>query len=86
MARVDQITGKRTVAGKSRRHQRGSAGGVSGPWSRKAQATNRTFRPNLKKIRVLVGGKPQRMRISMKTLKRMKLDGKIGNITLANQK
>lgn len=83
MARRDQITGKQTVAGKNRRHQRGSAGGVSGPWSKKAPATNRTFRPNLTKVKLMVDGKPKRMKISMKTLKRIKRDGQLGNITLA---
>ncbi|MBL8015202.1 MAG: 50S ribosomal protein L28 [Candidatus Doudnabacteria bacterium] len=86
MARIDQITGKKTTAGKNRRHQRGSAGGVSGAWSRKAPATNRTFRPNLIKVRVLVGKTPKRIRISAKTLKRLKRDGNIGDVTLAAAK
>lgn len=85
MARVCEITGKKTATGHNRRHQRGKAGGVSGPWSRKAQATKRTWRPNLTVVRVLVGGKPTRMKISMKAYKRLRNYGNIGNITLANQ-
>jgi ribosomal protein L28 len=74
MARICELTGKKTVAGKSRRHQRGSAGGVSGRWSKKAQATNRTFRPNLIRNVKLVSpeGKVERVTIAASTLKRIK--------------
>ncbi len=82
MARKCELTGRKTVAGKSRRHQRGKAGGVSGPWSRKAPATNRTFKPNLVKVQVLVDGKSQRMKISHKAYKRLRKFGHLGNVTL----
>lgn len=82
MARKCDLTGRKTIAGKSRRHRRGSAGGRSGAWTHKAPATNRTFRPNLVKVRVLVDGKPQTMRLSMKAYKRIRKFGKLGNVTL----
>src|SRR5688500_10199282 len=90
MARRCDLTGKQTVAGKSRRHQRGKAGGVSGPWSKKAPATNRVFRPNIVRgVKVLVDGKPQRLNLAAKTLKRIHNYGFIkakgyGMVTLAN--
>jgi ribosomal protein L28 len=83
MARVCDLTGKKTVAGRSRRHQRGKAGGVSGAWSRKAQASKRTFRPNLvRNVKVLVGGKPTRLTLSTKALKRIKNFGSYKGVTL----
>lgn len=85
MSRKCEITGKKTVAGKSRYHRRGKAGGVSGPWSRKAQATNRTFRPNLTKVRVLVNGVPTRMTVSMKALKQLKRDGVVDGVELRSK-
>lgn len=77
MARVGALSGKKTIAGKSRRHQRGKAGGVSGPWSKKAQATNRTFRPNLiKRVRVITpDGREERMTLAASTVKRMRKFG-----------
>jgi len=86
MARKDDITGKKTVAGRSRRHQRGKAGGVSGPWSKKAPVSNRTFRPNLTRVRVLVDGVPRKLRLSMKTYKRLRNYGPIGNVKLDNRR
>ena len=86
MARKCEITGRKTVSGHSRRHQRGKAGGASGTWSKKAPATKRTWRPNLTKVRVLDAGVPKRMRISMKAYKKLKADGRIGEIVLANSK
>ena len=85
MSRKCEITGKKTVAGKSRYHRRGKAGGVSGPWSRKAQATNRTFRPNLVKVRVVENGVPKRMTLSMKALKQLKRDGVVDGVALSSK-
>jgi ribosomal protein L28 len=83
MARLCELTGRKTRAGKRRRHQRGSAGGATGgAWSKKAQATNRVFRPNLTTVRVLVDGKPQQMKLSMKAYKRIRKFGRLGNVTL----
>ncbi len=84
MARVCDLTGKKTRAGKSRRHQRGKAGGVSGTWSKKAPATNRTFRPNLvKNVKVVdVDGKVKKLTLSTKVLKRMRKFGHYQGIQL----
>ncbi len=86
MARKCEITGRKTVTGHTRKHQRGSSGGVSGTWSRKAPATKRTWRPNLTKVRVEVAGVPKRLKISMKAYKQLKADGRIGDVVLANTK
>lgn len=74
MARKCDLTGKKVVAGKSRRHQRGKAGGVSGPWSKKAPATNRTFRPNIVPNVLVVSpeGKEERMNLAATVVKRMR--------------
>ena len=85
MARQCELSGKKTVAGRSRRHQRGSSGGVSGAWSKKAQATPRTFRPNLiRGVRVVKEGKVVRMDLAAKALKRIKKFGSYKGVTLAN--
>ncbi len=86
MARTCEITGRKTSSGFSRRHQPGKAGGVSGPWSRKAQATKRTWRPNLTDVRVVVGGVNRKMTLSMKAYKQLKRDGRIGDVVLAKRK
>lgn len=84
MARECDLTGRKTITGHNRRHQRGSAGGVNGPWSRKSPATKRTFRPNLvRNVRVLVNGKPARMTLSAKALKRIRNYGSFKGVTLA---
>jgi ribosomal protein L28 len=90
MARRCDISGKQTVAGKSRGHRRGRAGGVNGPWSKKAPATNRVFRPNIvKDVKVVVNGATTRLNLSTKVLKRIRKYGFIkaegyGYVTLAN--
>lgn len=84
MSRVCDLTGRSTTAGKSRKHKRGRAGGVSGRWSRKAPASNRTFRPNLTRgVRVVMDGVEQKMTLSNKVVKRMKRFGHYRGVTLA---
>lgn len=84
MARRCDLLGKQTVAGKSRGHKRGSAGGVYGSWSKKAPATNRVFRPNLvRNVRVVVDGQTTRMTLSAKALKRIRKFGHLQGVTLA---
>ncbi len=77
MSRICEITGRKTATGHNRKHRRGKAGGVSGPWSRKATATKRTWKPNLRKIKVTVDGKPQRIKVSMKAYKRLRKEAQI---------
>ncbi len=71
MARVCEITGRKTSTGHSRTHKRGKAGGVSGPWSKKATATKRTWKPNLRKVKVIINGRPQKIKVSMKAYKKL---------------
>jgi ribosomal protein L28 len=63
--------GKATVMGISQRHRRGIAGKR---WKKRAQETKRTFRPNLQKATVMVGGKPAQMRLCTRCIKRFKKD------------
>lgn len=86
MARVCDLSGKKTVAGRSRRHQRGKAGGVSGPWSKKAQVSKRTFRPNLvRNVKVIdVDGSIKKMTLSAKVIKRMRKFGHYHGVQLAD--
>lgn len=86
MSRICDLSGTKTVAGKTRVHQRGAAGGVSGRWSKKAPAKNRVFRPNLvRNIKVLMDGKVQTVTVSTKVLKRMRKFGHYQGVTLAQQ-
>ena len=88
MSRVCEVTGRKTSAGNTRSHNRGKAGGVDGPWSKKAQAKKRTWRPNLRKVNVLINGSKNRITMSMKAYKKLRKSGSINNqegarITLA---
>lgn len=84
MARKDELTGKKTMFGGSRKHKRGSSGG-GGVWRFKAQRTARTWRPNLRKVKLqdTVSGDISTFKVSMKTYKKLRKDGKFQNYTLA---
>ena len=84
MARKDELTGKKTMFGGSRKHKRGSSGG-GGVWRFKAQRTARTWRPNLRKVKLqdTISGDISTFKISMKTYKKLRKDGKFQNYTLA---
>ncbi len=83
MARTCELTGRKTSTGHTRRHQRGSSGGVSGPWSRKAPAKKRTWKPNLTVVKVVSEGREQKMKLSMKAYKRIRKYGSLQGVTLA---
>ena len=87
MARVDELTGKKTMFGGSRKHKRGSSGG-GGVWRFKAQRTSRTWRPNLRKVKLMdtKSGVVASYKISMKTYKKLRKDGKFQNYVLAPAK
>jgi ribosomal protein L28 len=72
MSRVCELTGRKTRTGHNRTHRRGKAGGVTGTWSKKAQATKITWKPNLRKVRLNVDGTVRTLTISMKAYKRIK--------------
>lgn len=71
MARKCDISNRKTSFGNNKKHRLGSSGG-SGMWRFKAQKTKRTWKPNLRKIRVKINGKTQRMKVSMKAYKRLR--------------
>lgn len=71
MSRVCELTGKKTVFGGSHKHRRGSSGG-GGVWRFKAPNTNRSWKPNLRKVKLEVNGQVKRVKISMKAYKKLK--------------
>ncbi|MEP7103522.1 MAG: 50S ribosomal protein L28 [Candidatus Dojkabacteria bacterium] len=71
MARVCELTGKKTSFGGNHKHRRGSSGG-GGVWQHKAQNTNRTWKPNLRKVKLTINGRSRRVKISMKAYKKLK--------------
>ncbi len=58
MSRVCAVSGKRAMTGNRRSHS--------------LRATRRKWNVNLQKVTVLVDGKPQRIRISTRELKKLK--------------
>jgi large subunit ribosomal protein L28 len=66
MAKVCHMCGKSTIAGKNIQHKHSEG------WRYKAPRTNRQFKPNLKKIKLEVDGKPTKVRICMKCYKRLR--------------
>lgn len=58
MSRVCAITGKKALSGNRRSHS--------------VRATRRKWNVNLQKVTVMVDGKPQRIRISTRALKKLK--------------
>lgn len=63
--------GKGIMFGRSHTHHRGVAGGR---WKKRAQKTQRVFRPNLQPVIILEQGKEVRTKLCMKCLKRVKKD------------
>ncbi len=60
MARVCVITGRHTTSGNKRSHA--------------LNATKRTWKANLHKVRILVDGKPKRVYVSARALKSGKVE------------
>lgn len=71
MSRVCDLSGRKTSFGHNKKHRRGSSGG-GGVWRFKAQKTARTWKPNLRKLKVEVGGTTQTIKVSMKMYKRLR--------------
>jgi large subunit ribosomal protein L28 len=68
--------GKTTLYGRSHTHHRGVAGGR---WKKRAQKTQRIFKPNLQIVRVMMQeGEERRVKLCMKCLKRVKKDVREG--------
>ncbi len=73
MAYICDICGKSIIYGRSQRHGRGVAGKR---WSKRAQMTQRVFKPNLQKISVTIGGVKKQMLICTKDLRKLRSVGK----------
>lgn len=69
MSYVCEICGKSTVVGRSKSHKRGVAGKR---WKKRAQVTPRTFKPNLQKVSVMLGGVKTSAKLCTKCLKKLK--------------
>lgn len=63
--------GKRAQYGHSHTHHRGVAGGR---WKKRAQKTNRIFKPNLQIVSIIVAGDTTRVKLCAKCMKRIKKD------------
>lgn len=71
MSRKCEITGRKTSFGHSKKHKRGRSGG-GGIWKFKAPKSNRTWKPNLKKIKLEVNGVRKTVKVSMKAYKKLR--------------
>ena len=60
MAKVCYFTGRKTTSGNNRSHA--------------MNASKRTVKPNLQKVRVLIGGKPKKVWVSARALKSGKVE------------
>lgn len=75
MAFICENCGKSIQVGRTQSHGRGVAGKR---WKKRAHMTSRTFKTNVQKIGVLVGGKKVSMNICAKCIKKFKKeDGKV---------
>ena len=66
MSKVCYICEKSTRAGKRIQHKHSEG------WKYKAPRSNRTFKPNLKKIKLEVNGKMMKVPVCMKCYKRLR--------------
>lgn len=71
MANACYICGKRAVSGSSQKHRRGVAGKR---WKNRVTPTPRLFKVNLQVKTIMVDGKPKKVKICTKCIKRMKFD------------
>lgn len=69
MSRVCQITGKRTIAGKSIA-RRGKAKYLGGVGRKVTGITNRKFKPNIQKVRAVIDGTVCRIKVTAKAISR----------------
>ena len=69
MARVCQLSGKRTHAGRSYT-TRGLAKSKGGVGKKTTSRVNRTFKPNIQTVRAVVDGRIMRLKVAAKLLSR----------------
>lgn len=65
---------KKTLSGVSQRHGRGVAGKR---WKKRAQATLRTFSPNIQHATVMIDGTPTKVKLCTKCIKKFKSEGQL---------
>ena len=68
MSRVCAITGRKTSAGR-RYSRRGKAKYLGGVGKKVTSKTNRTFKPNIQKVRAVIDGKVVRINVSAKAIR-----------------
>jgi large subunit ribosomal protein L28 len=68
MSRVCQLTGKRTISGRSI-SRRGKAKHLGGVGKKVTGITKRKFKPNIQKVRAVIDGKVCRVRVSAKAIR-----------------
>ena len=68
MPRVCAITGRKTSAGR-RYSRRGKAKYLGGVGRKVTSKTNRTFKPNIQKVRAVIDGKVVRINVSAKAIR-----------------
>lgn len=77
MSRSCEIIGIKTQYGGNRKHRRGKSG-AGGVWRFKAPRTTRTWKPNIRKARVLTpAGEVKRVNVSMKAYKKLRKEGQL---------
>ena len=69
MTRVCQLSGKKTRAGRQFT-KRGLAKAKGGVGKKITSCTNRTFKPNLQRVRAVVDGRVMRLRVAAKYIHR----------------
>jgi large subunit ribosomal protein L28 len=69
MSRVCALSGKKTHAGRQYT-MRGLAKAKGGVGKKTTGKTNRTFKPNVQRVRAIVGGKKVRLKVAAKFLRR----------------
>lgn len=71
MKNVCYHCGKGILMGRQHTHHRGVAGGR---WKKRAPKEARAFRPNLQKIKIMIGSVVKQVKLCTKCLKRVKKD------------
>lgn len=69
MPRVCQVTGARTTVGRKLRY-RGKAKYLGGIGKKVTSAEKRTIKPNLQTVTTMIDGRPVRMRIKARVIKK----------------
>lgn len=81
MARICELTGRKTSFGHNMKHRRGSSGG-GGAWRFRSQKTIRTWLPNLRKVKVSIDGNVETIKVSMKAYKALRKNGSLDGVSL----